>query len=309
MTAAARQRDGDQITLGQGRALIEAAQWAGMSAEQLAVLMVGVTGCEAPERLTRRGWADLMNRFVAGGFRHPAVPMVTAVQLATLDEMRRALGMEDRGFVGLVRRIGGVASRHRLDGAGFLAVWGWLARAGAVVPVPGHGFMSRVMVRTVHEAAYQQGMDAGMLVEVLAEVGGVLRASQLDEQAFVRLALMFQARGFVRSAAAPRVPGDPGMVTQAQANLLWRLWVDVGGWKGDVSPAALDAAISSLLGSGGGLATLTRRGAAMIIDRFMVPRLNDRSAAEAAMEPPAEQDQAREHQLGPARRRTKGGRR
>lgn len=282
MSAAAGQGGPARITLGQAKVLLTAAQWAGMSARDLAELVVGVAGAETMEEITPEGWAQVMDHFLAGGFRHPAVPMVTAAQLAALDAARREAGLDGRTFVRGLREMMGLRSRRQLDGAGFACAMEWLARLGSRVALPGHGTMTRPMGALVLHGARHLGMRGLELQGDLLSVGGVFHVRDLDPRAFMRLVIAFDRAGVPAPVPAPRVEAAPGMVTQAQANLIWRLWLDFGGWHGDASAAALDAAIGSMLGLGGGLATLARAGAAEVIDRFMVPRLNGRREPERA---------------------------
>ena len=285
-----------------------------MTARDLATLVVKVTGVDMLDEITADGFDLVMDRFVAAGFRDPAVPAITAAQLACLDDGRRRLGLNGRQFVGLVRQLGGVSCRRHLDGEGFLGVWGHLASHGYRVPVPGHGFMDRQKVRLVHEVAYQQRMEDDELIGWMMTAGGVLHAADLDKRGFLRLLCIFDRLGAPMHDPAPIVPASAGMVTQAQANLIWRLWLDLGGWNGLWDREALERAIGSMFGTEGGLADLTRAGARAVIDRFMVPRLNDRRATEAAREPPGrnpppQQGRLADQQGRRARRRRKGGRR
>lgn len=285
--AAAWTRRPGCITLAEARVLLSAAQWAGMSARDLAELVVRVTGVDQLDQLdqlTAEGFADVMDHFVVDGFRHPAVPTVTAVQLAALDAARRQAGIDGRTFVGGLRDGLGVRSRRHLDGMRFGCAMEWLTRIGARVPLPGHGFMTRPMVRLVHEAAYQHRMEVGTFRDHLVRLGGVFRAVDLDRRGFMRVLIAFDRLGMFATVPVPAVAGDIGMVTQAQANLIWRLWLDFDGWNGDVSLAALDAAIGSMSGMEGGLASLTRAGARAVIDGFMGPRLKDRRATEGHSE-------------------------
>ena len=57
------------------------------------------------------------------------------------------------------------------------------------------------------------------------------------------------------------------MLTQAQANVIWRLWLDARRG-GDASDGALDVAIALLMRFPGGLDTLTRAGARAVMDAF-----------------------------------------
>ncbi len=266
------------ITLAQARVLLAAAQWADMSVSDLATMICAFSTSDRPEDITPTDYEWIIDRFVGWGFRHPVLPLVSSAQFACLNEGRRRLGLGGRQFVAVMRREASAAGRRQLDGVGFLKLWLLFDSLGAGVPVPKPGFMNRKYAGLLHLAAYRAGVSAHTFAALRMHLGGVPRLAWLDRRAFSRMLARFEAMGVPAPDPAPLVPAVPGMATQPQANLIWKLWHDIGGWKDDVSASALDRAIASMLGMEGGLASLTRAGARAVIDRFMVPRLRDRDA-------------------------------
>ncbi|HEX4765390.1 MAG TPA: hypothetical protein VH414_03840 [Lichenihabitans sp.] len=272
------------ITLAQARVLLTAAQWAGMNVSDLATMICAFSTSDRPEDITPTDYEWIIDRFVGWGFRHPALPLVSSAQFACLNEGRRRLGLGGRQFVAVMRREASAAGRRQLDGVGFLKLWLLFNGLGAGVPVPEPGFMNRKYAGLLHMAAYRAGVSADTFAALRMHLGGVPRLALLDRRAFARMLARFEAMGVPAPDPAPLVPAMPGMATQAQANLIWRMWLDLDGWKGNTTPATLDLAIASMLGMEGGLASLTRAGTRALIDRFIVPRMNDRRAAESAKE-------------------------
>jgi len=267
-----------RITLGQAKLLLQAAQWAKLSTRELATLVVNASGREQLDELSPADFDSVMDRFVGCGFRDPAVPMVTAAQLACLDEGRRRLGLTGRQYVDIIRKLGGVPSRRQLDGVGFMQVWKLFHDHGAGVPLPDPRFMNRQMIGLLHHAAFRAGISADTFTAWRVYFGGVPSLALLDERAFMRLLARFDHMGVRPWVPAPTASGEPGMATQAQLNLIWKLWWDVGGKAGrpgfdEAMPARLKR-----LGPRKCLEGLTLRGARGMIDGFLPPVIAAREA-------------------------------
>ena len=216
------------------------------------------------------GYADLdgarfdtlADAFVGIGFRHPALPLLSAAQRACLNRGRRRLGLSARAALAMFRESTGLGSSRQMTGSHFLGLMAAFERLGVGEPLPLPGFMNRRRAATLRRKAWLAGVDDLALRERMMKLGGTIITRGLDGRAYNRVVASL---GGVEPLPAPSVDGDPGMVTQAQANLIWRLWLDARRGR-DASEAALDLAIELMLGFPGGLETLTRAGARAVMD-------------------------------------------
>ncbi len=227
----------------------------------------------------REDFDCVMDCFYGWGFRDDQLPGVSEDYLDFLDRSRRHLGMSGRYYGALLAELAGVDHPRRIDGAGFVLVADHLLRLGLPWSLPERAGMSRETVGLINEARYQLGISQYEYEDSLIRIaGGVLRTRELDAHGYYRLYAAYLQAGYRWRPPAPTMPGEPGYITQAQANLIWRLWLDMGGNGGDASPGALD----EWLGFAGGLACLTAAGAGRLIDEWLAPVITRRLAPPAA---------------------------
>lgn len=225
---------------------------------------------------SRASFDCLMDHFYGWGFRDDALPEVSPDYLDFLDRSRWHLGMSDRYYEAVLVELGGVDRPRRLSGAGFVRVANFLMQRGVPWVLPDRQIMDRSAIGLVHEARYQLGVVQSAHEMNLVEIaGGVLRTRDLDERGFYRIQAAYLQAGYRYRPPAPRVSGQPGHITQAQVNLIWRLWCDRGG---EPSMEALDRYF------GGSLAGLTSSGARRAIDELLAPLHALRIAAVQALE-------------------------
>ncbi|WP_455976221.1 hypothetical protein [Methylorubrum populi] len=229
---------------------------------------------------TRENFDCLMDHFYGWGFRDDALSGISADYLDFLDRSRRQLGMTDRYYGAVLADLGGVDLPRRLDGAGFVRVADYMLRLGLPWTLPERAGMDRAAAGIINEARHQLGVSqADHEMDLITIAGGVLRLRDLDTHGFYRLHAAYLKAGYLMREPAPPVAGEPGYITQPQANLIWRLWQENGGVDGDTSAAGLDR----WLGFAGGLASLTAAGAGKLIGEWLSPRIERRTAVADAL--------------------------
>lgn len=222
---------------------------------------------------TRERFDLMMDYFYGLGFRDAALPGVSPDYLDFLERSRLHLEMSDRYYAALLTELAGVDRPEHLDGSGFVKVGAHLMQLGLPWRLPERRFMDRRAVGMLHEACYQLGLThEEHTANVFRIGGGALATRDLDFRGFNRVQSAYLAAGYVVRPPAPRVPGDPGFITQPQANLIWRLWCE---WSRSTDLAALDRQ----LGGPGALAGLTASGAGYLIDEWLAPLLEVRLSA------------------------------
>ena len=263
-----------------------AAQCPSIPADIFARIVANLAGDHGLARATRDRF-DLVMDYVFGfGFRDPGLPEVAPDYLAWLEQARTMAGLDDAAFGALLAEAGQADSPERLTGAGFYIMVAHLhQRHGVRLYLPSRGVMSRFVVGQLHRAVYALNLpyrDHRDLVTVIG--GGCLRTSGLDERGARRLQSHYYSRGFVSPELPPRVAGTPGFITQPQANLLWKLWLDYGTPQQDLSEAALAEWLQVRLGIEGGLHGLTTAGTRRVIDFMIAPLIELRLAALARLD-------------------------
>lgn len=137
-----------------------------------------------------------------------------------------------------------------MTGNYFLGLWAMFDHYGIAERQPEPGFVDRTKALALRFKAWRSGLPEAEVRDVMLLFGGTLRLRDLDERAFSRVMIRL---GSDNPEPAPCFEGVPGMVTQPQANLIWKLWHDAQGRGGDVSEAALGRAIGAMLGLPGRL--------------------------------------------------------
>lgn len=236
--------------------------------------LVNSLAAGGPLVLATRARFELVTDYLFGfGLRSTKLPEIGPDYAAYLDEARRQVGIGDDDFTAMLREVGGVERPMALTGPGFLRAL--LALDGdrtlRLLPSP-RGYMSRAFAGQIHQAAYRLNLAYAEHLDVLIQLGGgCYRVNQLDERGARRVLSHYFSRGFRGPEPAPRVSGAPGFISQAQVNLIWKLWHDYNASDADVSEAALAAWLYDRLAIEGGLHALTAAGASRVLDYMLAP--------------------------------------
>lgn len=246
-------------------------------------LMKTLAGSGPVEQAPRERFDEIMDFLFGWGFRDPDLPEVMPDYLAFLDAYRRALGVDEAAFAAILAEHGGVERAEQLSGSSFVQVVGFLAGndvAWSPWPVPARNWMDRRAVGIINLAVYRLNLSFPEHVAVLAGAGGgCISTVELDQRGSRRVLAHYMALGYQPPGPAPRVAGEPGYITQPQANLIWKLWHDFMPSDAELSEVTLALWLLDQLGHEGGLNSLTARGTRRVLDYMLAPMIDLRRKA------------------------------
>lgn len=263
---------GRPLRLCDRRLVLRARDRLGLDDEGFTKLLAGFGGVACLDELDRAGFDGVAAALIAFGFRDPELPHLSRDYLGRLRAARRDLGISDREWHELLQDAGGVSRLEHIRGLGFLRFVSLLVGYGFDPNRLGRSWMTRQYAGVLQLARRALNITDDAWYELLAEVGGVVFARDLDERGFLRLTTWLAIRDFTLPTPPPRVELRPGFVTQAQANLIWKLWHDHGGVDADLSDTALDGWLTRAFGLDGGLRALTQSGVRVVIGHLIIPR-------------------------------------
>lgn len=260
-----------------------------LAPEDFLVLHAAARDCIAPELfghlidsltaggpllLASRARFELVTDYLFGyGLRSSFLPAIGPDYIAFLMEARQQISIEPDEFYAMLEAIDDTDTLAELSGHGFLKVLMHLDQNhGLCLLPPRRHYTNRTIAGQIHHAAYRLNLAYAEHLNVLIRFGGgCYRVSQLDHRGARRVLAHYLSHGYQPPEPPPRVAAAPGFISQAQANLIWKLWHDFAKPGADVSEAALTAVLFRQLGIEGGLHALTAAGAGRVLDHMLAP--------------------------------------